>query len=86
MAILLSLQGQATYAIIQSISRARQILRDEGVDVRGLGFDGNIKYLSFLRHFERKVGRIQGLNLLRPWSGIITNNGPGIFEDVLHLL
>jgi hypothetical protein len=73
-------------AIIQSISRARQILRDEDVDVRGLAFDGDTKYLSFLRPFERQVERIQEFNLHRPLSGIIINNGPGIFEDVLHLL
>jgi hypothetical protein len=35
MAILPSIQGQAMDAIIHSISRARQILRDEGSDVRG---------------------------------------------------
>jgi hypothetical protein len=86
MAILLSAQGQATDTSIQSISRARQILKDEGVNVRGLAFDGNIKYLSFLRPFKRQVERIQELNLHRPLSGIVANNGPGIFEDVLHLL
>jgi hypothetical protein len=86
MAILPSVQGQATDAIIQSISRARQILGDEDVDVRGLTFDGDIKYLSFPRPFERQVECIQELNLHRPLSGIIANNGPGIFEDVLHLL
>jgi hypothetical protein len=59
MEILPSVQGQATDAIIQSISRARQILRDEGVDVRGLAFDGDTKYLNFLRPFERQVERIQ---------------------------
>jgi hypothetical protein len=51
-----------------------------------LAFDGDTKYLSFLRSFERQVERIQGLKLHRPLSGIIANNGPGIFEDVLHLL
>jgi hypothetical protein len=84
MAILSSVQGQATNAIIESISRARQILRDEGV--RGLEFDADTKYLSRLRPFKRQIERIQELNLHRPLSGIIANNGPGIFEDVLHLL
>jgi hypothetical protein len=46
----------------------------------------NTKYLSFLRSFERQVERIQELNLHHPLSGIIANNGPSIFEDVLHLL
>jgi hypothetical protein len=85
-AILSSVQGQATDAIIQSISRARQILKDDGVDVRGLTFGGDTKYLNFLWPFERQVERIQELSLHRPLSGIIANNGPGIFEDVLHLL
>jgi hypothetical protein len=86
MVILPCVQGQATNAIIQSISRVRQILRDEGVDVRGFAFNRDTKYLSFLRPFERQVECIQELNLHRPLSGIIANNGLGIFEDVLHLL
>jgi hypothetical protein len=86
MVVLPSVQGQVTDAIIQSISRARQILRDEGIDVRGLAFDVDTKYLSFLRSFERQVERIQELNLHHPLSGIVANNGPGIFGDVLHLL
>jgi hypothetical protein len=86
MAILPSVQGQAMDAIVQSISRARQILRDESVDGRGLAFDGDTKYLSFLRGFEKQVEHIQELNLHRPLSGIIANSGPGIFEDILHLL
>jgi hypothetical protein len=45
MAIMSRVQGQATDAIIRSISRARQILRDEGVDVRGLAF-GVIQNIS----------------------------------------
>jgi hypothetical protein len=64
MAILPSIQGQATDAIIQSISRARQILRNEGVDIRGLAFDVDTKYLSFLRPFERQVERIQELTFI----------------------
>jgi hypothetical protein len=51
-----------------------------------LAFDGDTKYLSFLRPFERQVERIQEFNLHRSLSGIIANDGPGIFEDVLHLL
>jgi hypothetical protein len=43
MAILPSVQGQPTNAIIQSISQARQILRDEGVNVRSLAFDWDTK-------------------------------------------
>jgi hypothetical protein len=39
-----------------------------------------------MRPFEGQVERIQELNLHRPLSGIIANNGSGIFEDVLHLL
>jgi hypothetical protein len=61
-------------------------LKDEGVDVRGLAFDGHTKYLSFLMPIERQVEYIQELNFHRPLSGIIANNGPGIFENVLHLL
>jgi hypothetical protein len=52
-------QGQATDVISSSISIARQILVDEGVDLRGIAFDGDVKYLHYLDSFKTRIDDLQ---------------------------
>jgi hypothetical protein len=87
MAILPSAQGQATDATISSFSIACQILVDEGIDLRGIAFDGNVTYLQYLDSFATRIDDMQKINLRSPFSRIVPHEGPGIFiENTLHLL
>jgi hypothetical protein len=68
MAILPSVQGQAIDA---TLSIARQILSDEGADLRGLEFDGDLKCLRYLRSFKTRINDLQKINLQGTLNRII---------------
>jgi hypothetical protein len=86
MAILPSVQEQATDATISSLSIACQALVDEGVDFRRIAFDGDVKYLHYLGSFKTRIDNLQKINLRSPLSRIVPHEGPGIFKNILHLL
>jgi hypothetical protein len=79
MAILPAIHGHATDDTLSSLSFALQILEDDGIDVRGLAFDGDTKYLGFLTAFEALVDQIQKINLVGELKGI-ADEGLGILE------
>jgi hypothetical protein len=81
MAILPSVQGQAADSTLPTLSVARQILSDEGAPLRGLAFDGDLKYLCHLEWFKTRINDLQKINIQGPLRWIITHEGPGIFED-----
>jgi hypothetical protein len=66
MAILPMVQGQATDATISSLSIACQILADEGIDLRGIAFDDDVKYLHYLDSFRTKIDDLQKIDLRSP--------------------
>jgi hypothetical protein len=68
MAILPSVQGQARGATISSLSVACQIRVDEEVDLRGIAFDGNAKYLHYLDSFKTIINVLQKINCRSPFS------------------
>jgi hypothetical protein len=86
MTILPAVYGHATGDTLSSLLFALQILEDEGIDVRGLAFDGDTKYLGFLTAFEALVDQIQKINLEGGLKGVVADKELGIFEHVLHLL
>jgi hypothetical protein len=85
MIILLAIHGHATDDTFSSLSVARQILENESVDVRGLAFDGDIKYLGFLTAFDALVEQIQKIKLDGGLKRNAAGKGLGIVEDVLYL-
>jgi hypothetical protein len=86
MVFLPAVHGHATDDTLSSFSFAPQILEDDGVDVRGLAFDGDTQYFGFSTTFEALVDQIQRLHLEGGLKGIVANKGLGIFEDIFHLL
>jgi hypothetical protein len=81
MVILSSVQGQTTNSTVSCLSIACQILVDEGIDLRGTAFDGDIKHLHYLDLFKTGIDDPQKINLRSPFSRIVPHEGPGIFED-----
>jgi hypothetical protein len=80
MVILPSVQGQATDATILSFSFVCQILVEKGVDLRGIAFDGDVKYLHYLNSFKTRIDDLQKINLRSPFSGIVPHEGPGLLK------
>jgi hypothetical protein len=78
--LLPSVQGQATDATISSLSIACQILVDEGVDLRGIASDNNIRYLHCLDSFTNRIGELQKINLRSPLSRIVPRKGPRLLK------
>jgi hypothetical protein len=66
MAVLPSVQGQAMDDTISSLSVACQILVGEGIDLRGIAFDGDVKYLHHLDSFKRRIDDLRKIKLRSP--------------------
>jgi hypothetical protein len=86
MAILPAVQCHATDDRLSSLSFALKIFQGEGLDVRGLAFDGDTRYFGLLTAFDALVDQIHRINLEDGLKGIIADKRLGIFEDLFPLL
>jgi hypothetical protein len=77
---MLAVRGHATDDTLSSLSFVLPILENEGVDVRGLGFDGDTTYLEFLAASKTVIDLIQKINLEGGLKGIVADKRLGILK------
>lgn len=79
--------GSANDDIKQELEEIVIRCQDSGLEVIGISFDGDPKYLDFVNNMCLEIEKIDKCDLNKPLSSIFTEyKGILIFEDLMHLV